>query len=158
MLPPNPIIGEHVYNWYETKFAFDALTVNGVLSVSGLKAKLEQVLQHGNDRLPIDTATGKFEIDPITITMYAHEWQFVKAYLFTKSLGRGYGLARFMFVAIATGNPLEGAPPVGDVFSDCKISEVGREYGQDANGSKVDITFQPRGHRDLDGMSMVTGI
>jgi hypothetical protein len=60
-----------------------------------------------------------------------------------------------MFTAIAIGNPLEGAPPVGDVWAGCKVTEVGKEYGQDVNGFKVDVTFQPRIHRDLEGMAMV---
>lgn len=154
MALPNPIIGGHVYNWYESVFKVDALPITGVLSVSGIKTKIEQEAQYGTDREAIDIATGKVEYDPITVTMYAHEWQKIKAYLSTKSLGRGYGHASFMFTALATGNPLEGAPPVGDVFAGCKISEVGKEYGQDVNGSKVDVTFKPRRHRDLDGMAI----
>jgi hypothetical protein len=155
MTLPNPIIGGHVYNWYECQFKFDALPVAGVLSVSGIKTKIEQVPQWGTEREAIDIATGKVEHDPITVSMYAFEWQRVKALLTTKSLGRGYGHASFAFTAIATGNPLEGAPPVGDVWSGCKVTEVGKEYGQDAAGTKVDVTFQPRRHRDLDGMTMV---
>jgi hypothetical protein len=152
---PNPIIGSHVYNWYECQFKFDALPVEGVLSVSGIKEKIEQAPQWGTDREPIDIATGKVENDPITVSMYAHEWQKVKAMLLAKSLGRGIGMAKFMFTAIAIGNPLEGAPPVGDVWAGCKVTEVGKEYGQDVNGFKVDVTFQPRIHRDLEGMAMV---
>lgn len=152
---PNTIIGAHVYNWYECKFSVDSLPIEHVLSVSGIKTKLEQEGQYGTDREPIDIATGKFEVDPITVSMYTHEWQKVKAFLMTKSLGRGYGLVSFAFTAMALGNPLEGAPPVGDVFGGCKVSEVGKEYGQDVNGTKVDITFKPRTHRDLDGMAMV---
>lgn len=152
---PNPIIGGHVYNWYETGFAFDAIRVEGVLSVSGSKEKIEQSPQWGTDREAIDIATGKVEYDPITVSLYAYEWQKVKAYLTAKSLGRGYGFAKFAFTVAATGNPLEGAPPVGDVWGDCKVTEVGKEYSQDVNGSKVDITFQPMRHRDLDGMTMV---
>ncbi len=152
---PNPIIGGHAYNWYECQFKFDALPVSGVLSVSGIKTKVEQSPQFGTDREAIDIATGKVELDPITVSMYAYEWQRVKALLTVKSLGRGWAHAKFMFSAMATGNPLEGAPPVGDVFAGCKVTEVGKEYGQDVNGSKVDITFQPLRHRDLDGMAMV---
>lgn len=152
---PNPIIGGHAYNWYESKFSFDTLVIEGVLSVSGIKTKVEQAPQWGTDREAIDIATGKVEHDPITVTMYAFEWQKVKAMLTAKSLGRGWAHASFAFTAMALGNPLEGAPPVGDVWAGCKVTEVGKEYGQDVNGSKVDITFQPRRHRDLDGMTMV---
>lgn len=152
---PNPIIGGHVYNWYECQFSFDTLKIEGVLSVSGIKSKIEQEAQYGTGRESIDIATGKVEHDPITVTMYAFEWQKVKAMLLAKSLGRGIGLAKFMFTAVATGNPLEGAPPVGDVWADCKVTEVGKEYGQDVNGSKIDITFKPMRHRDLDGMTLV---
>lgn len=151
---PNPIIGGHVYNWYETQFLFDTLRLEGVLSVSGAKTKVEQAPQWGTDREAIDVATGKIEHDPITITMYAFEWQKLKAMLTTKSLGRGWAFAKFMFTAMATGNPLEGAPPVGDVWADCKVTEVGKEYGQDVKGTVVDITIQPLRHRDLDGMTM----
>jgi hypothetical protein len=156
MALPNTIIGAHVYNWYECKFGFDAFTVEHMLSVSGVKPKVEQVPQFGTGREAIDIATGKVELDPITASMYAHEWQKLKAYLFTKSLGRGLALTSFSFTAMALGNPLEGAPPIGDIFGGCKLAEIGKEYGQDANGLKVDITFQPRTHRDLDGMSLVS--
>lgn len=154
-LPPNPLIGGHAYNWYESQFKFDALPITGVLSVSGIKTKVEQVPQWGTEREAFDIATGKVEHDPITVTMYAYEWQKVKAYLAIKSLGRGWAYADFMFTALALGNPLKGAPPVGDIYAGCKVTEVGKEYGQDANGSKVDVTFQPLRHRDLDGMTMV---
>jgi hypothetical protein len=155
MVPPNPIINGHVYNWYECVFKFDALSINGVLSVSGIKTKIEQAPQYGTGREMIDIATGKVEHDPITVAMYAFEWQRVKTMLTAKSLGRGYGLAKFAFTAMATGNPLEGAPPIGDVWMNCKISEVGKEYGQDANGFKIDITFQPMRHLDTEGQTMV---
>lgn len=151
---PNPIIGGHAYNWYECQFKFDGLPVAGVLSVSGIKIKVEQAPQFGTGREAIDIATGKVEIDPITVSMYAFEWQRVKALLTTKSLGRGWAHSKFTFSAMATGNPLEGAPPVGDVYGGCKIAEVGKEYGQDVNGFKIDVTFQPMRHRDLDGMTM----
>jgi hypothetical protein len=151
---PNPIIGGHVYNWYECVFKFDALGVEGVLSVSGSKEKIEQALQWGTGRKPIDIVTGKVEYDPITVSMYAYEWQKVKAYLTLKSLGRGYGHAKFAFTSIATGSALDLAPPVGDIWGGCKITEVSKEYAQDANGSKVDVTFLPSEHLDIDGTSM----
>lgn len=151
---PNPIIGGHVYNWYESKFAFETLKIEGVLSVSGIKPKIEQAPQWGTGREAIDIATGKVELDPITVTMYAYEWQKVKALLMTKSLGRGLGHAKFMFTAMAAANPLEGAPPVGDIFSGCKITEVGKEYSQGPDGLRIDVTFQPLRHRDLDGMTL----
>lgn len=151
---PNPIIGGHVYNWYECQFKFDAISIEGVLSVSGSKEKVEQAAQWGTGRKAIAIATGKVELDPITVSMYAFEWQKVKAYLMLKSLGRGYGFASFAFTTIALGNPLELAPPVGDVWSGCKITEVGKEYGQDVNGSKVDVTFLPLDHIDVDGASL----
>lgn len=154
MVPPNPIIGSHVYNWYECSFKIDMLPISGVLSVAGGKVKAEQEPQYGTDREPIDIATGKIVHDPITITMYAHEWQKVKAILMAKSLGRGWAHADFIFIAIATGNPIKGAPPVGDVWAGCKASEIGVEYGQDVNGFKRDLVFQPRRHRDIDGMTM----
>lgn len=153
--PPNPLIGGHVYNWYECLFKIDVIRITGVLSVSGIKTKLEKVPQFGTGREAIDVATGKVEHDPVTISMYAYEWQKLKTYLTAKSLGRGYGMVSFMFTALATGNPLKGAPPVGDVWAGCEIAEVGKEYGQDANGFKIDITFQPLRHRDIDGQSMV---
>jgi hypothetical protein len=153
MLPPNPIIGGHVYNWYECKFSFDTIVVEGVLEVTGTKEKIEQSPQYGTGREPIDLATGHVEYDPITVTMYAYEWQRVKAYLTAKSLGRGYGHAKFMFTVMATGNPITGAPPVGDVW-ECKVSEVGKEFSQGPDGNRVEVTLQPMRHRDLDGMSI----
>ncbi|MDB4946232.1 MAG: hypothetical protein JWP97_5766 [Labilithrix sp.] len=155
---PNPIIGGYPYNWYESIFKFDALSVEGVLSVSGIKPKVEQSPQYGTGRLALAIATGKVELEPITVSMYLFAWTPVKAMLMAKSLGRGLAFAEFAFTAMATGNPLAGAPPVGDVFSQCKISEVGKEYGQDVNGLKIDVVFQPLRHRDIDGVAMVTSL
>lgn len=152
---PNVIIGGHAYNWYECIFKVDALPLEGVTQISGIKEKIEKEAQYGTGREPIDIAQGKIVHDPITVTMYAYLWQRLKAYLTTKSLGRGYGLTSFTFSAIATGNILEGAPPIGDAWTGCEITEVGREYGQDVNGSKVDVTFLPLRHRDIDGMTLV---
>lgn len=154
-LPPNPLIGGYVYNWYECQFSFDATRVQGVLSVSGAKVKIEKVPQFGTDRKPIDIASGRVDIDPITVAMYEFEWAKVKTMLTAKSLGRGYGLVDFMFTMMALGNPLKGAPPVGTVYSGCEISEVGRELTQGPDGLVRDITFQPLRERDLDGQSMV---
>ena len=155
MALPNPIIGGHVYNWYETSFKFDVLEVEGVLSVSGGKEKVEKAAQYGTKRKPIALTTGKYEIEPITVTMYTHEAVKVRAMLDAKSLGRGFALAKFMFSVVATGNPLEGAPPVGKVWSGCETAEFGEEYGQDVNGTKTDITFQPLDCMSIDGTSMV---
>lgn len=155
MTLPDPSIAGHVYNWYETLFKCDSLVLRGVLSVSGTKTKIEQAPQWGNDREAIDIATGKVEHDPITVSMYVFEWQRMKPYLVGKSMGRGYGLAKFAWTSMATGNPLKGAPPVGDCWMGCMITEVGKEYGQDVNGLKIDITFQPFRHLDSEGQSMV---
>lgn len=153
---PNPLINGYPYNWHESIFKFDALSCTGMTNVSGIKVKVEQAPQFAVSRYAFNIATGKQEIDPITTTMYVFAWAPIKAMLMTKSLGRGIALASFSFSAIAAGNPLEGAPPVGDVFAGCKITEVGREYGQDVNGFKIDVTFQPLRHRDIDGVSLIS--
>lgn len=156
MALPNVLINGHAYNWYEVVAKIDALSLEGgLLAISGISEEIEKEPQYGTGREPIDIAQGKIVHAPITITMYAFLWQRVKAYLTTKSLGRGYGLVSFSFSVIATGNILEGAPPIGDVWSGAEIAKVGKEYSPDVNGSRVDVTIQPLRHRDIDGMTLV---
>jgi hypothetical protein len=111
-------VNNTIVSWNSFSFKIDGIPYTGITAFDYDQKRTRKVVYGAKrDGTPLGKTSGKYEVQPITLTMLRDSFDKLTTYLTTKGLG-SYGDAEFTFIAQYI-EPLQ--PPITVIGAGCTI-------------------------------------